>query len=87
MEAYTEYMANVKRRRLASRGLIGVKDRRKNAVTLAKTYHDNGTGKQQIFLHQYRVIMYTATITIYIALLSGLYINTYRQFYLFNKKL
>ncbi|CAL8082229.1 unnamed protein product [Orchesella dallaii] len=43
LQAYGEYMTNVKNRKLANRGLIGVKDRRKKAVSLSKTYHDNGT--------------------------------------------
>lgn len=41
-------MMKVKQRRLANRGLVGVKDRRRNAVTIAKTYHDNGTGMYTI---------------------------------------
>jgi len=44
LQAYAEYMNNVKNRKLANRGLIGVKDRRKKAVSISKTYHDNGTG-------------------------------------------
>lgn len=44
LQAYTEYMTNVKNRRLAKRGMTGVKDRRRNAISITKTYHDNGTG-------------------------------------------